>query len=221
VQAQAIAAESGMIGLRAQVAALVLFDGALGPGAAVLADVSDVGEVLGDGLGLARLHRLVAAGTDHHGQFLLKGGDHLLDPHWLLGAIAHAPGAKHRHEGPLAKPPCPAGAGYLRSWSLGGPRPCRLAEKNKRRQSDADDGRTECCELPAIQVAQRRQRLIRLDAHDFYPHAAEPFSDPRVQCFGTGVFEFGWMEQNRSNTVDFSGTVTVSQQIATLGLAGR
>src|SRR6202022_2003228 len=73
----------------------IVLDRALGPGATILADIGDVRELLGHGLGhgfgLARMHRLVAPGADHHRQFLLEGGSHLLGSLLLLGSTARPP----------------------------------------------------------------------------------------------------------------------------------
>ena len=82
----------------------------------------------------------------------------------------------------------------------------QLPEQNERCQSDADDCRAQRCELPAIEVAQRRQRLIRLDTHDLYPPNHElrhpearasiserASKDARLtaQPFAADVFELG------------------------------
>jgi hypothetical protein len=65
-----------------------------------------------------------------------------------------------------------------------------LPEQDERRQSDPDDCRAQRRELPAIEVAQRRQRLIRLDTHDLPPNHELPLPAP-AQPFAAGVFELG------------------------------
>ena len=81
----------------------------------------------------------------------------------------------------------------LKSAFFGDPdsrRRTELPEQDERRQSDPDDCRAQRRELPAIEVAQRRQRLIRLDTHDLPPNHELPLPAP-AQPFAAGVFELG------------------------------
>ena len=84
-----------------------------------------------------------------------------------------------RARSPTLEPPLPRRTAQLRTLGL--------AEEKKRCDGNAQNGRSHHCDLPAAKIAQPRNGLVCLDAHDLLPVVLYVERRP----FTAGLFELG------------------------------